>query len=100
MQQLVPQLFGGFDLEAAPQPVFRELRHAHGNLMETHAHVSDVYLQMDATYHDDDKDGEGHTQYHLPTGLAKNKELLPLSRFGTEDEYLQSAHSGATCTPR
>ena len=90
MQQLAPQLFGGVDLDAAPEPVFGELRRAHASLMEAHARVSGVYKIMDATYFDYDKDGEGHTQYH-PTDLAKIKDLLPLERFGTDDEHLQHA---------
>ena len=40
MQQLAPQLFGGVDLDAAPEPVFGELRQAHASLMEAHARVS------------------------------------------------------------
>ena len=90
MQQLCPQLFGGVDLGTAPEQVFCELRRAHARLLEEHDRISRVYDLWDANYYDYDKDGEGHTQYH-PSGLAKNKELLPLSRFGTEDEYLQSA---------
>ena len=90
MQQLAPQLFGGVDLDTAPEPVFGELRRAHAGLMEAHARVSGVHNIWDATYFDYDKDGEGCTRYH-PTGLAKHKELLPLNSFGTDDDYLQSA---------
>ena len=68
----------------------RASRRAHASLMEAHARVSGVYKEYDATYFDYDKDGEGCTQYH-PSGLTEGKELLPLSSFGADDDYLQNA---------
>ena len=68
----------------------RASRRAHASLMEAHARVSGVYKEYDAAYFDYDKDGEGCTQYH-PSGLTEIKELLPLSSFGADDDYLQNA---------
>ena len=90
MQQLCPQLFKGVDLERAPQPVFQELREARARLMEKYQRVSGVYARWDSEYFDYDKDGNGHCRFH-PDGLPKEADLLPLSKFGTDDDLLQGA---------
>ena len=58
--------------------------------METHRRTAAVYKDWDIKYHDYDTGGEGCHKYH-PDGLVEEKELLPLSQFGTDDERLQHA---------
>ena len=58
--------------------------------MSAHAKVQSSYEAFDAEYFDYDKDGESCARFH-PRGLALAKELLPLGRYGTDDEDLQGA---------
>ena len=67
-----------------------ELRRARERLMAAHGRVAEVYKSWDLNYYDYDTAGEGCTRYH-PTGLSEEKVLLPLCRFGTDDELLQHA---------
>ena len=90
MQRLCPQHFACVEIELAPEPVFVELRAARARLMQAHKRTAAVYKQWDVNNYDYDTAGEGHARYH-PDGLAEEKELLPLSQFGTDDEHLQHA---------
>ena len=90
LQQLLPQLFADVNLDEAPQHAFAELRRSRARLMETYARVKGVYSKWDVNYYDYDLDGNGKVRYH-PEGLPKEKELVPLARFGTDDDYLKSA---------
>ena len=92
MRRLCPHLFGGVDITRAPQQVFAELREAHARVLERHRRVAAVYAQWDqaGVYWDFDTAGEGHHRFH-PDGLADQKELLPLSKFGTDEDYLKHA---------
>ena len=92
MRRLCPQLFGRVELETAPQQIFAEVREAHARLLERHRRVTGVYEQWDrkSEYWDYDTAGEGHHRFH-PDGLAARKELLPLSKFGMDEDYLQHA---------
>ena len=92
MRRLCPHLFGGVDITRAPQQVFAELREAHARVLERHRRVAAVYAQWDqaGVYWDFDTAGEGHHRFH-PDGLADQKELLPLAKFGTDEDYLKYA---------
>ena len=90
MQRLCPQLFKDVDLATAPQQVYAELRTARERLMTAHSRIAEVYKIWDLNYYDYDTAGEGCTRFH-PTGLSEEKVLLPLCRFGTDDELLQHA---------
>ena len=92
MRRLCPHLFGAVDITQAPQQVFAELRAAHERVLERHRRVAAVYAQWDQklVYWDYDTAGEGHHRFH-PDGLADQKELLPLSKFGTDEDYLKHA---------
>ena len=90
MQQLCPQLFAGVELSTAPQQVYQELRRAHAQLSKDHAAISAAWSKWDKLTHDYDKAGESHHAFH-PSGLAKTKELLPLARFGADDDFLKNA---------
>ena len=92
MRRLCPHLFGGVDITRAPQQVFAELREAHARVLERHRRVAAVDAQWDqaGVYWDFDTAGEGHHRFH-PDGLADQKELLPLSKFGTDEDYLKHA---------
>ena len=90
MQQLCPQLFGGVDLATAPQEAFAELQRAHARLMEAHARVSGVWKEWDDDFYDYNKDGESCKAFH-PEQLATRQELLPITAFGSEDDYLKGA---------
>ena len=90
MQQLCPQLFAGVELSTAPQQVYQELRRAHAQLSKDHAAISAAWGKWDKLTHDYDKAGESHHAFH-PSGLAKTKELLPLARFGADDDFLKNA---------
>ena len=85
-----PQLFGGVDLATAPQEAFVELQRAHARLMEAHARVAGVWERWDHDIYDYNKDGESCKAFH-PEQLAKRQELLPLTAFGSEDDYLKGA---------
>ena len=64
------------------------------SLLEDHAAISRAWEQWDTQIFDFDKAGESHHAFH-PSGLAKSKELLPLSRFGTDDDYLSSTRAAS-----
>ena len=87
-----PQLFGGVDLATAPQEAFVELQGAHARLMEAHARVSGVWEKWDDpdNFYDYNKDGESCKAFH-PEQLATRQELLPITAFGSEDDYLKGA---------
>ena len=72
--------------------MFAELRAAHERVLERHRRVAAVSAQWDQklVYWDYDTAGEGHHRFH-PGGLADQKELLPLSKFGADEDYLQHA---------
>ena len=82
----------GYDLETAPQQVAAEVRAAHARLLEKHRRVAGVYAepQWRGPYYDYDTAGEGHHRFH-PDGLPDRKELLPLSKFGTDEDFLKHA---------
>ena len=94
MRRLCPQLFAQFDLETAPQQVAAEVRAAHARLLEKHRRVAGVYAEPQwdpkGPYYDYDTAGEGHHRFH-PEGLPDRKELLPLSKFGTDEDFLKHA---------
>ena len=64
-----------------------EVRAAHTRLLEKHRRVAGVYAEPQwdprGPYYDYDTAGEGHHRFH-PDCLPDRKELLPLSKFGTD----------------
>ena len=63
------------------------MRAAHTRLLEKHRRVAGVYAEPQwdprGPYYDYDTAGEGHHRFH-PDCLPDRKELLPLSKFGTD----------------
>ena len=70
------------DLQLADEALKRFQREGIAAGQVSHPNVIQIF--------DFDKAGESHHAFH-PSGLAKSKELLPLSRFGTDDDFLQHA---------
>ena len=85
MQLLCPQLFANVDIATSDLRALRELRQAHGELLEVHARVAGTYDLWDATYYDYDKDGEGCTRFH-PAELPPRRQLQPLSEMSCNSD--------------
>ena len=82
--------FAAVDASTSELPALVEMQGAHARLMEAHARISGVWAEYDVKYWDYDKEGEGHVRYH-PEHLPAAHELLPVSQFNTESDFLQSA---------
>ena len=85
-------------MDTAPQQVFEELRAARRRLLEEHERTAAVYEKWDETPWDYGVDGRASRRFH-PEGLARREELLPLCKYGTDDEFLTQAQRTSNGPP-